>query len=113
MSQRFEGTSDYVATDDLKVAVNAAVALDRPLLIKGEPGTGKTVLAYEVAWTLHMTHGFQREALFRAHVVKGGAPRDVIGLGLLAEDWVERRPAARTRLLEKGFSVEALDAPLV
>jgi MoxR-like ATPase len=49
MSQRFEGTSDYVATDDLKVAVNAAVALERPLLIKGEPGTGKTVLAYEVA----------------------------------------------------------------
>jgi len=49
MSQRFEGTSDYVATDDLKVAVNASVALERPLLIKGEPGTGKTVLAYEVA----------------------------------------------------------------
>jgi len=49
MSQRFEGTKDYVATDDLKVAVNAAVALERPLLIKGEPGTGKTVLAYEVA----------------------------------------------------------------
>ncbi len=49
MSSRFEGTADYVATDDLKVAVNAAVALERPLLIKGEPGTGKTVLAYEVA----------------------------------------------------------------
>ncbi len=49
MSTRFEGTVDYVATDDLKVAVNAAVALERPLLIKGEPGTGKTVLAYEVA----------------------------------------------------------------
>lgn len=49
MSQRFEGTSDYVATEDLKVAVNAAVALERPLLIKGEPGTGKTVLAYKVA----------------------------------------------------------------
>ncbi|MBI1683038.1 AAA family ATPase [Caulobacter hibisci] len=49
MSQRFEGTADYVATEDLKVAVNAAVALERPLLIKGEPGTGKTVLAYEVA----------------------------------------------------------------
>jgi MoxR-like ATPase len=53
MSQRFEGTSDYVATDDLKVAVNAAVALERPLLIKGEPGTGKTVLAYEVAKALN------------------------------------------------------------
>ncbi|HVR91856.1 MAG TPA: MoxR family ATPase [Novosphingobium sp.] len=47
--QRFEGTSNYVATDDLKVAVNAAVLLRRPLLVKGEPGTGKTVLAYEIA----------------------------------------------------------------
>jgi MoxR-like ATPase len=49
MNKRFEGTSDYVATDDLKIAVNAAIALERPLLIKGEPGTGKTVLAEEVA----------------------------------------------------------------
>ncbi len=46
---RFEGTSNYVATEDLKVAVNAAVKLRRPLLIKGEPGTGKTILAHEVA----------------------------------------------------------------
>ena len=46
---RFEGTSGYVATDDLKVAVNAAIALERPLLVKGEPGTGKTVLALELA----------------------------------------------------------------
>nr|WP_314435456.1 MoxR family ATPase [uncultured Brevundimonas sp.] len=46
---RFEGTDHYIATSDLKVAVNAAVALERPLLIKGEPGTGKTVLAYEIA----------------------------------------------------------------
>ena len=53
MSSRFEGTRDYVATDDLKVAVNAAIALERPLLIKGEPGTGKTVLAYEVAKALN------------------------------------------------------------
>jgi MoxR-like ATPase len=52
MSSRFEGTTDYVATEDLKVAVNAAIALERPLLIKGEPGTGKTVLAYEVAKAL-------------------------------------------------------------
>src|ERR687898_2513702 len=49
---RFEGTSNYVATDDLKVAVNAAVKLRRPLLVKGEPGTGKTVLAQEVARAL-------------------------------------------------------------
>ena len=46
---RFQGTSNYVATEDLKVAVNAAVALRRPLLVKGEPGTGKTVLAHEIA----------------------------------------------------------------
>ena len=52
-SDRFEGTSDYIATDDLKIAVNAAVALERPLLIKGEPGTGKTVLAYEIARALN------------------------------------------------------------
>ena len=46
---RFSGTEDYVATDDLKVAVNAAITLRRPLLVKGEPGTGKTVLAEEIA----------------------------------------------------------------
>lgn len=50
---RFEGTKSYVATDDLKVAVNAAVTLRRPLLVKGEPGTGKTVLAEEVAKALN------------------------------------------------------------
>ena len=50
--QRFQGTERYVATDDLKVAVNAAVQLRRPLLVKGEPGTGKTVLAHEIARTL-------------------------------------------------------------
>ncbi len=50
---RFEGTSGYVATDDLKVAVNAAVLLRRPLLVKGEPGTGKTVLAQEIATALN------------------------------------------------------------
>ena len=49
---RFEGTSNYVATDDLKVAVNAAVLLRRPLLVKGEPGTGKTVLAQQIAQAL-------------------------------------------------------------
>ena len=49
MTVRFQGTRDYIATDDLRIAVDAAVALERPLLIKGEPGTGKTVLAYEIA----------------------------------------------------------------
>ena len=49
---KFEGTSSYVATNDLKIAVNAAIRLERPLLIKGEPGTGKSVLAAEVASAL-------------------------------------------------------------
>jgi len=51
---KFEGTDDYVATDDLTVAVNAAVTLERPLLVKGEPGTGKTELARQVAQALGM-----------------------------------------------------------
>ena len=49
---KFQGTKDYIATQDLKVAVNAAITLERPLLIKGEPGTGKSVLALEVAKAL-------------------------------------------------------------
>ncbi|GAA6196742.1 MULTISPECIES: MoxR family ATPase [Pseudophaeobacter] len=49
---QFQGTKDYVATDDLKIAVNAAVTLERPLLVKGEPGTGKTELARQVAESL-------------------------------------------------------------
>ncbi|MCU0947907.1 MAG: MoxR family ATPase [Porphyrobacter sp.] len=51
--QRFEGTKSYIATEDLKVAVNAAVTLRRPLLVKGEPGTGKTVLAHEISKALN------------------------------------------------------------
>src|SRR5205823_1102245 len=50
--QRFQGTKTYVATEDLRVAVNAAIALERPLLVKGEPGTGKTILAHEIATAL-------------------------------------------------------------
>src|ERR1700674_4706123 len=49
---RFEGTDTYIATPDLMLAVNAAVTLERPLLVKGEPGTGKTMLAEEVARSL-------------------------------------------------------------
>jgi MoxR-like ATPase len=53
MSERFSGTDRYIATDDLMMAVNAAVTLGRPLLIKGEPGTGKTQLAQEIARALN------------------------------------------------------------
>ncbi len=49
---QFEGTNHYIATKDLTVAVNAAIKLERPLLVKGEPGTGKTMLAFEVAKSL-------------------------------------------------------------
>ncbi|MEO0613802.1 MAG: MoxR family ATPase, partial [Pseudomonadota bacterium] len=51
-SAKFDSTQNYIATDDLKIAVNAAVTLERPLLVKGEPGTGKTVLAEEMAKAL-------------------------------------------------------------
>ena len=46
---KFEGTKNYIATEDLKIAVNAAITLERPIIVKGEPGTGKTMLAHEVA----------------------------------------------------------------
>jgi MoxR-like ATPase len=52
MTERFAGTDQYIATDDLMMAVNAAITLARPLLIKGEPGTGKTQLAQEIARSL-------------------------------------------------------------
>ena len=58
---RFKGTSTYVATDDLMMAVNAAVTLERPILVKGEPGTGKTQLAIEVANSL-------KKPLFEWHI---------------------------------------------
>ena len=50
--QRFTGTDTYIVTEDLMMAVNAAVTLERPLLVKGEPGTGKTMLAEEIAKAL-------------------------------------------------------------
>ena len=51
-NKRFAGTDSYVATDDLMMAVNAAITLEKPLLVKGEPGTGKTLLATEIARSL-------------------------------------------------------------
>ncbi len=74
---RFEGTSAYVATDDLKVAVNAAIALERPLLVKGEPGTGKTVLAIEIAKALvraadRVAHQVDHQGAARALRIRRG-----------------------------------------
>ena len=51
---RFNGTKEYIATDDLTIAVNASIKLERPLLVKGEPGTGKTELARQIAQNLEL-----------------------------------------------------------
>lgn len=59
----------------------------------------------EPVWKLHMLHGFEREALFRRHVVKNGERVDVIGLGLLADDWAARRGEMADRLRARGFAV--------
>ncbi|MDP2261280.1 MAG: UDP-4-amino-4,6-dideoxy-N-acetyl-beta-L-altrosamine N-acetyltransferase [Caulobacter sp.] len=59
----------------------------------------------EAVWKLHMLHGFEREALFRRHVIKNGERVDVIGLGLLAEDWRARRGEMAERLRARGFDI--------
>ena len=51
---KFSGTNAYVATDDLTIAVNASITLERPLLVKGEPGTGKTELAKQISKSLNL-----------------------------------------------------------
>ena len=91
---RFEGTDAYVATDDLKVAVNAAIALERPLLVKGEPGTGKTVLAIEVAKSAR--RAADRMARQIDHQGAAGALRIRRG------DAPARQPARRRRVKDIG-----------
>lgn len=66
----------------------------------------------EAVWKTHESFGFRREALFRDHVRKGGAFRDVVGLGLLAADWPAARATARDRLSAKGVEPAALEKAL-
>jgi len=68
----------------------------------------EVLFANEAVWKLHESFGFRREALFRAHVWKHGEPQDVVGLGLLAEDWATQRPISAGRLEAKGFDLTAL-----
>ena len=66
-ANRFEGTESYVATQDLMLAVNAAITLGRPLLVKGEPGTGKTMLAEEVAGAIGAPPAFVNAVVDALH----------------------------------------------
>ncbi|MDB5397649.1 MAG: putative ATPase, family [Rhodospirillales bacterium] len=119
---RFSGTDNYIATPDLNVAVNAAVALERPLLVKGEPGTGKTVLAHEIAnvlgaplieWHVKSTtkaqHGlYEYDAVKRLRDGQLGDPRvqdigNYIVRGKMWEAFVsERRPVLLIDEIDKA-----------
>jgi UDP-4-amino-4,6-dideoxy-N-acetyl-beta-L-altrosamine N-acetyltransferase len=65
----------------------------------------EVLIGNEPVWKLHEGFGFVREALFRAHVIKDGAPADVVGLGMTAEDWARHRETSRERLRGRGFEV--------
>jgi len=75
----------------------------------GELGLRKlwceVLISNEAVWKLHQKFGFRQEALLRAHVVKAGVPIDVMGLGLLAQDWAAARPAMVQRLQRLGYDV--------
>jgi MoxR-like ATPase len=110
--KRFEGTDTYIATDDLMMAVNAALTLERPLLVKGEPGTGKTMLAIEIAraierplfeWHIKSTtkamHGlYEYDAVSRLRDSQLGDPkvhdiRNYIVRGMLWNAFLSDTPA--------------------
>ena len=65
----------------------------------------EVLIGNEAVWKLHEGFGFRREALFRQHVRKDGAPVDVVGLGLLASDWAGARETSRARLVSRGFEL--------
>ncbi|WP_374571857.1 UDP-4-amino-4,6-dideoxy-N-acetyl-beta-L-altrosamine N-acetyltransferase [Phenylobacterium sp.] len=75
----------------------------------GEMGLDKlcceVLVENEAVWKIHQSFGFQREALYRHHVWKAGHPLDVVGLGLLAEDWAKVREESAERLRAKGYAV--------
>jgi UDP-4-amino-4,6-dideoxy-N-acetyl-beta-L-altrosamine N-acetyltransferase len=85
--------------------------IERAFAEPGQGGLGlrklwcEVLITNEAVWKLHQKFGFRQEALFRAHVVKAGAPLDVMGLGLLAEDWAAVRPAMALRLQRLGYAV--------
>ena len=122
IKSRFQGTDNYIATPDLNIAVNAAIALERPLLIKGEPGTGKTVLAHEIAnalgapliqWHIKSTtkaqHGlYEYDAVKRLRDGQLGDPRvqDISNYIVRGKMWEaftsERRPVLLIDEIDKA-----------
>ena len=66
----------------------------------------EVLIENDAVWKMHESFGFVREALYRAHVWKGGDPRDVVGLAILADQWAAARPASVARLREKGFEID-------
>ena len=98
---RFSGTAGYVATEDLSVAVNAAIALERPLLVKGEPGTGKTVLAEEIA----------RMPRPRFGLVADGTPESIeLFEAIVARFYDEEGKPRRMPLVARMFGAEQTDS---
>lgn len=73
----------------------------------------EVLISNEAVWRLHELYGFQREALFRDHVIKNGEKADVVGLGLLAADWAARRETMAQRLRGKGYDIPAATAQAV
>ncbi len=111
MSSRFEGTKNYIATEDLKVAVNASVALERPLLIKGEPGTGKTVLAYEVAKAMGAPLlTWHIKSTTKAH--QGLYEYDAVTRACATASWAMNGSRTSANYIKKGKLWEAFESPV-